>query len=155
MHQHQQYQHTRTQNVVIQTVSIFSVKQIDGNLPQKSILIVNQGQQTPRKKHYKSLKEVDRNAITETSCSGHWWRHNGHRQQHQQSKLDYATLSKMRNKSSTFFNCKQELSLGGHPRPIERPMDWVFYKTEMKIWAVWAVRAVRKKKVDLRILSNF
>ena len=22
------------------------------------------------------------------------------------------------------------------PRPIERPLDWVFYKTEMKIWAV-------------------
>ena len=32
------------------------------------------------------------------------------------------------------------------PRPIERRLDWVFYKTEMKIWAVWAVRAVRKKK---------
>ena len=112
MHQH--YQDTKTQNVVIQAVSIFSVKQIDGNLPQKSILIVNQGQQTPRKKHYKSLKEVDRNAITETSCSGHWWRHNGHRQQHQQSKLDYATLSKIRNECTTFFNCKQGLSLGGH-----------------------------------------
>ena len=23
-----------------------------------------------------------------------------------------------------------------NPRPIERPLDWVFYKTEMKIWAV-------------------
>ena len=23
-----------------------------------------------------------------------------------------------------------------HPRPIERRLDWVFYKTEMKIWAV-------------------
>ena len=22
------------------------------------------------------------------------------------------------------------------PRPIERRLDWVFYKTEMKIWAV-------------------
>ena len=22
------------------------------------------------------------------------------------------------------------------PRPIERPSDWVFYKTEMKSWAV-------------------
>ena len=36
--------------------------------------------------------------------------------------------------------------LGLQPRPIERRLDWVFYKTEMKIWAVWAVRAVRKKK---------
>ena len=35
---------------------------------------------------------------------------------------------------------------GFSPRPIERRLDWVFYKTEMKIWAVWAVRAVRKKK---------
>ena len=32
------------------------------------------------------------------------------------------------------------------PRPIERRLDWVFYKTDMKIWAVWAVKAVRKKK---------
>ena len=24
----------------------------------------------------------------------------------------------------------------GDPRPIERRLDWVFYKTEMKIWAV-------------------
>ena len=108
------YQDTRTQNVVIQAVSIFSVKQIDGNLPQKSILIVNQGQQTPCKKHYKSLKEVDRNAITEglvTSCSGHWWRHNGHRQQHQQSKLDYATLSKIRNECTKYIF---QQGLSGH-----------------------------------------
>ena len=39
-----------------------------------------------------------------------------------------------------------QISAEYNPRPIERPMDWVFYKTEMKIWAVWAVRAVRKKK---------
>ena len=25
---------------------------------------------------------------------------------------------------------------GSTPRPIERRLDWVFYKTEMKIWAV-------------------
>ena len=25
---------------------------------------------------------------------------------------------------------------GNAPRPIERRLDWVFYKTEMKIWAV-------------------
>jgi len=28
------------------------------------------------------------------------------------------------------------LELGLKPRPIERRLDWVFYKTEMKIWAV-------------------
>ena len=39
---------------------------------------------------------------------------------------------------------EKSVTLG--PRPIERRLDWVFYKTEMKIWAVWAVRAVRKKK---------
>ena len=28
------------------------------------------------------------------------------------------------------------LKQGCIPRPMERPLDWVFYKTEMKIWAV-------------------
>ena len=27
-------------------------------------------------------------------------------------------------------------SLGIHPRAIERGLHWIFYKTEMKIWAV-------------------
>ena len=26
--------------------------------------------------------------------------------------------------------------MGFGPRPIERRLDWIFYKTEMKIWAV-------------------
>ena len=38
------------------------------------------------------------------------------------------------------------------PRQIERRLDWVFYKTEMKIWAVWGVRAVRKKKNSEQLL---
>ena len=28
------------------------------------------------------------------------------------------------------------IRLCADPRPIERRLDWVFYKTEMKIWAV-------------------
>ena len=131
------YQDTRTQNVVVQAVSIFSVKQIDGNLPQKSILIVNQGQQTPHKKHYKSLKEVDRNAITETSCSGHWWRHNGHRQQHQQSKLDYATLSKIRNECTTFFYCKRGLSLGGHIHMVCFSLFKLYLAVLILLWRLY------------------
>ena len=34
------------------------------------------------------------------------------------------------------------------PRPIERRLDWVFYKTEMKIWAVgWCLGWTVLKKV--------
>ena len=31
---------------------------------------------------------------------------------------------------------RNKLFLTCSPRPIERRLDWVFYKTEMKIWAV-------------------
>ena len=56
------------------------------------------------------------------------------------------------------IHLRRQHVLGGegcHPRPIERRLDWVFYKTEMKIWAVWAVRAVRKKKWIWKFWATF
>jgi hypothetical protein len=67
--------------------------------------------------------------------------------------INFASVEKYPSVLKVILNVFEKEDL--NPRPTDRRLHWVFYKTEMKIWAVWAVRAVRKKKVDLRILSNF
>ena len=41
-----------------------------------------------------------------------------------------------RGKNSNKYKMSFHSLYGSNPRPIERRLDWVFYKTEMKIWAV-------------------
>ena len=57
-------------------------------------------------------------------------------------RLSYSISSKklnpIKDPEILFFNMtfESKVKLHYYPRPIERRLDWVFYKTEMKIWAV-------------------